>query len=72
MNVITIPRKSVSDDLVIIPRKEYEALKARPAITEFTPTQTQLRALARARKNLKEGKTISYDDLQRSVATRHR
>ncbi|MBM3260921.1 hypothetical protein FJY93_00715 [Candidatus Kaiserbacteria bacterium] len=73
MNIITIPQRIISnDDLVIIPRKEYEALKARPVVAEFAPSSAQVRTLSRARKHFKEGKTISYDEIVKRVAARGR
>jgi len=64
MNTVTIPKKLANkDDLVVIPRKEYEALLALKKIKEFTPTTAQKRALAEAENNLKKGKTLSYDEL---------
>jgi len=50
-------------DLVIIPRKEYEAFLKFKKIKEFSLTVTQKRALVKAEKNLKQNKTLSYDDL---------
>ena len=72
MNLITIPKKlAAGDDLVVVPRKEYEALQAR-AVKEFTPTKTDLKALARARKNFAAGRTIPYDDVRRELGLNHR
>ena len=67
MIVITIPRKLASrDDLVVIPRKEYESLKAR-VVPEVRMTASEKKALARARKALKEGRTIPYEDVRREL-----
>ena len=64
MNVITIPKKIAgSDDLVILPRREYESLLYLKRTHEFEPTLTQKKALAHAEKNLKSGKTLSFDEL---------
>jgi hypothetical protein len=50
MNLITIPKKMVkNDDLVVLPRKEYERLLAR-LVPEFLPTTADKRELARAQK----------------------
>lgn len=69
MNLITIPKKisGAKDDLVVLPRKEYEALLARPDIREFTPTKANLRDLARARRNFRAGKMIPYEDVRREL-----
>ena len=49
MITVTIPKKLASkDDLVVIPRKEYEALVALKRLKEFAPTATQKKALLRA------------------------
>ncbi len=64
MNTITILKKlAQKDDLVLIPRKEYEFLKEFKAIKEFSPTAHQKKALSLAEKNLKRNKTLSYDGL---------
>ena len=73
MNLVTIPRKisGAKDDLIVLPRKEYESLKAR-AIPEFTPTKTELKALERARRNFAAGKVIPWEDVKRDLADRRR
>lgn len=68
MPTLTIPRKLIGkDDLVVVPRKEYEALTELRKTAEFTPTAAQRRALTRAEQNLKIGKTLSYHDLVRKL-----
>ena len=68
MNTITIPR-----GFVVIPRAEYESLKAR-IIPEYTPTATERRAIMRARarmhKNRVAGKMVSLDVLEQDLANR--
>jgi hypothetical protein len=64
MNTITTLKKlAQKDNLVLIPRKEYEFLKEFKAIKEFAPTALQKRALVLAEKNLKRNKTLSYNEL---------
>ncbi len=64
MDTITIPRKlTKTGDLVIIPRKEYEALLELRRIKEFIPTAAQRQTLVRAERNLKRKKTLSYNAL---------
>jgi len=64
MNTITIPKElSQKDDLIVIPRKKYEALLKLTRSVEFTPTVTQKNALKRAEKNLKNKKSLSYDEV---------
>lgn len=72
MTTMTIPKAFLraKDDLILISRKEYESLSARPPVREFTPTKSDLRALARMRKNRAAGKLISLDVLKRDLASR--
>lgn len=68
MNTITIPKKLANrDDLVVIPRKEYEALLELKKIREFTPTVAQKRALAQARRNRKAGGYLTIDELREKL-----
>jgi hypothetical protein len=70
MTTMTIPKTfRGSDDLIVLPRREYESLKAR-VVPEYVPTKTDLRALARMRKNRAAGKLISLDVLKRDLASR--
>ncbi|KKS38802.1 MAG: hypothetical protein A3G49_00405 [Candidatus Sungbacteria bacterium RIFCSPLOWO2_12_FULL_41_11] len=72
MNTITIPRKIVEkDDLIIVPRREYEALLSFKAIKEFNPTKAQKRALAKAEENFRKNKTLSYDELVKKLGFRN-
>ena len=57
------------DDLVVIPRKEYESLKAR-AVPEYAPTAAERRAIVRARRNFAAGKTLSLAQLKHELARR--
>ncbi len=68
MNTITIPKKMAnSDDLIVIPRKEYEALLELKKIKEFIPTQAQKKALIQARENRKEGKYFTINELRKKL-----
>jgi hypothetical protein len=49
--LITIPKKAFTDDLVVVPRKEYERLQKLEA--ELSDT---LAAVERGRKALREGR----------------
>ena len=72
MNTITIPRVfAQKDDLVVMPRKEYEALIELKKTQEFTPTAAQKRALVQARRNFKADKTLSFDELTRRLGSRN-
>jgi len=68
MDSITIPRKLTRQgDLVVVPRKEYEALTELRKTAEFAPTGAQRKALTKAEQNLKAGKTFSYHELVRKL-----
>jgi len=68
MNTITIPRKLAErDDLIVIPRKDYEKLLLSKKVFEFTPTNTDKKILERARRNRQAGKFITLDELQRKL-----
>ena len=68
MPTLTIPRKLMrGDDLIVVSRKEYDALTALRKVAEFIPTAAQKKALAKAEHNLKAGKTLSYDELVRKL-----
>lgn len=72
MTTITIPKKlAQKDDLIVVPRKQYEALLKQRVLGEFTPTAAEKRALARALKNFRAGKTLSYDELVRKLGFRN-
>ena len=72
MNTITIPKGFAKGGFVIVPQVEYEKLCARPPVREFTPTKSDLRAIARGRRNYQLGKTISLDELERRLAHKSR
>ena len=70
MNIITIPKNIAKQgDLVIISRKEYEALLhgKKGKIKEITLTPAQRKDLEQGRKELKERKTLSIHDLRREL-----
>lgn len=70
MSTITIPKKiGAQDDVVVIPRKEYEALLELKKFKEFSPTIAQKRSLLRAEQNLRSGKTLSYHALVKKLGS---
>ena len=72
MNTTTISKKNIrKNDIVTIPRKEYEYLLKLKQIKEFTPTIAQKRALTRAESNFKRGKTLSYNELTQQLGFAH-
>jgi len=72
MNTITIPQKLAGrDDLVVIPRREYEALLELKKFKEFKPTPAQKKALTQAESNFRRGKTLSYYGLVKKLGFTH-
>lgn len=70
MPIVTIPKKlAYRDDLVVIPRKEYEKLIAFKRIREFIPSAAQKRALERAERNFRKDKTLSFDELLKDLGS---
>jgi len=68
MSNITIPKKiALREDVIVIPRKEYEALLELKKFKEFVPTAIQKKALARAESNFRSGKTLSYHELAKKL-----
>ena len=68
MNTVTIPKKLAGkDDLVVLPRREYEALLKLKKVKEFIPTVAQKRALFQARKNRKEGACLTINELRKKL-----
>lgn len=72
MNVVTIPKKlAQKDDLVVIPRKEYEGLlRGRPKlipVARLTPTEA--RAIERSEKELARGDYITLDELEHELGS---
>jgi len=68
MDTITIPQKiRARGDLVVIPRKEYEALLELKRAKEFSPTAAQKRSLVEAERNFRKGKTLSYRALVKKL-----
>ena len=66
-SIVTIPKKvSGGEELVVIPRKEYdELLEMRSKkIKEVSLTPRQKNALLQARKNLARGKYLTLNELK--------
>ena len=73
MVTITIPKKLADKgDLVLVSRAEYEELRMRPQIKTTKPTKGELRALARAERNYKVGKSLTLNDLNKRMAAFYR
>ncbi len=70
MTTITIPKAlAAGNDLIVLRRSEYESMKAR-MVPEYMPTPVERRAITRARRNFRAGKTISLAQLNRDLARR--
>ncbi len=68
MTTITIPKKiTKGEELVIIPRKDYEKLLELKRIPEFQPTTTQKRALINARKKREKGNFLTFNELKNKL-----
>ena len=68
MNIVTIPRGLASkDDLIVISRKEYEALLNLKKFKEFKPTLAQRKALLQAENNFNRNKTLSYNEFVKKL-----
>ena len=68
MATITIPKKiTKGEELVIIPRKDYEKLLELKRIPEFQPTAAQKKALKRARENRKRGNFLILNELKQKL-----
>lgn len=72
MATITIPKNLIkNDDLVIIPRKEYEEFyqwkETAKSFKTFIPTVAQKKDLARARKNRAQGNFLTINELKRKL-----
>ena len=72
MVTITIPKKiTKGEELIIIPRKEYEKFLELEKIEEFQPAASHKKALIRARKNRKSGKFLTLDELKNKLGFRN-
>ena len=71
-NIITIPKHLTrKGDLVVISREEYEALQTLKKIQDFSPTQSQKKALRCAERNFLRGTTLSYHELSKQLGFTH-
>ena len=74
MNIITIPKKlAQKGDLVIVPRKEYEALvRKQPRyipVVELTASEKKI--IARGEKELVRGEYVTLEDLAHELESTH-
>lgn len=76
MNTITIPKKLIkNDDLIVLPRKEYEEFYQWKEVAKlfktFTPTITQKKDFKKAREDYKQKKYITLDELKRRLEVKN-
>ena len=71
MAIITIPKKiTKGEDLVVLPREEYEELLELRKIHEFQPTPAQKKVLIKARENRKKGNFLTFNELKNKLGFR--
>ncbi|MDO8564806.1 MAG: hypothetical protein Q7R88_02305 [bacterium] len=77
MTTVTIPKHLTGKDLILVPKKEYEALERR---AKFAPplnyktvkmTKAQKRELESARKDYAKGDFVTLDVLKRDLEGRN-
>lgn len=73
--LVTIPKNIAKmGELVILPRKTYEELVGlkKKMASIFKPTELELRALEKGRKDFKNGNFIEWMKLRDELDSRHR
>lgn len=74
MNIITIPKKlAQKGDLVVVPRKEYEALvRHQPRVIRTARlTPAEKRAIDKSRKEFARGEYVTIDELVHELGRTH-
>ena len=76
MATITIPKNLIkNDDLVVIPRKEYEEFyqwkETGKMFKTFTPTAAQKKDFKKAREDYKQKKYITLDEFKRRLGIKN-
>ena len=71
MTTTALIKKMEKKGFVMVPRDEYEDFvlykKFGRSIKEYTPTKSELSAIRRARKNYKEGKSMTLNELKQKL-----
>ena len=70
MSVVTIPRQlGKNDDLVVIPRREYEKLLSwkNKIFKEIKPTKAELKAIEKGRGEMAEGNYVTLSELKKEL-----
>ena len=69
MSTVTIPKEFAGrQDLVAIPRDQYEAFLVTRKFKSIKATPIQKKSFAKAERNLKLGKTLSYNEFAKRLA----
>jgi len=70
MTTITIPKElAKKGELVLIPKSEYEEfLNLRKLIQIAKPTKSEIKAIARGRKEIKKGQYVLWSNLKNELA----
>lgn len=76
MTTITIPKNLIkNDDLIIIPRREYEEFyqwkETAKLFKTFAPTTVQKKDLKKSRDDYKQKKYLTLDELKRKLAIKN-
>jgi len=73
MVTIAVPKKIVHkrEDLIILPRLEYEALLKRKGIREVKLTVGERRAVKESEKELAKGDYLTLNELEKYLASSH-
>ena len=73
MTAAALIKKMEKKGFVMVPRDEYDELRARAIPIDDEPmTASERRALIQARKELKAGRTMSLDELSRKLGFRNK
>jgi hypothetical protein len=68
MRAITIPKKlAAQGDLIVIPRREYEALLAIKRIREYTPSASDRKAIRSGLKQKRQGKVRTWQSVKNEL-----
>ena len=69
MTVQTLIKQAQKSGLVIIPRREYdELLGFRRSTAVYKPTELELKSLARAEKEIAQGKFTPWSEVKHELA----
>ena len=68
MTTLTIPKKiTKGEELVILPREDYEKLLSQRIIPEYEPTLREKKEIQRSRDDYKKGKFMTIDELKHKL-----